>query len=80
MSKWDKLLLSIRKMSDDIRFDEVSKILESYGYKKSNPRGGSSHYIFRKKGCNPIVIPKHNPIKKVYVEMVKQVIEKGEEQ
>ncbi len=39
------------------------------------PRGGSSHYTFRKFGCKPITIPKHEPIKKVYVEMVKQVAE-----
>ena len=30
----------------------------------------------RQKGYNPITIPKHEPIKKVYVEMVKKVIEK----
>lgn len=28
-----------------------------------------------KPGCQPITIPKHEPIKKVYVEMVKQVVE-----
>ncbi len=39
------------------------------------PKGGSSHYTFRKPGCQPITIPKHEPIKKVYVEMVKQVVE-----
>lgn len=26
----------------------------------------------------PITIPKHNPIKKVYVEMVKQIVENEE--
>lgn len=30
---------------------------------------------FRKAGCQPITIPKHEPIKKVYVEMVKQIVE-----
>ena len=33
-----------------------------------SPRSGSSHYTFRKPGCQPITIPKHEPIKKVYVE------------
>ena len=41
-------------------------------------KGGSSHYTFRKVGCQPITIPKHEPIKKVYVEMVKQVVESEE--
>ena len=38
------------------------------------PHGGSSHYTFRKTGCAPITIPKHKPIKKVYVEMVKEIV------
>ncbi|GFI46652.1 hypothetical protein IMSAGC019_01971 [Lachnospiraceae bacterium] len=32
----------------------------------------------RKKGCMSITIPKHEPIKKVYVEMVKQIVESEE--
>ena len=71
MSKWDKLLKRICSLSKDLRFDELRKVLESYGYKMN----GSSHYIFRKAGCQPITIPKHEPIKKVYVEMVKQIVE-----
>ena len=45
------------------------------GYEMSAPRSGSSHYTFRKQGCMPITVPKHEPIKKVYVEMVKQIVE-----
>ena len=62
-------------MSKDLRFDELRKVLESYGYEMNSPKSGSSHYTFRKSGCNPITIPKHKPIKKVYVEMVKQIVE-----
>ena len=40
--------------------------------------GGSSHCTFRKAGRNPITIPMHEPIKTVYVEMVKAVIETEE--
>ncbi|CDE94398.1 type II toxin-antitoxin system HicA family toxin [Acidaminococcus sp. CAG:542] len=75
MSKWEKLLKKILTLSKDMRFDELRKILESYGYVMSAPRGGSSHYTFRKPGKNPITVPKHEPIKKVYVEMVRQVVE-----
>lgn len=75
MSKWDKLLTRIRLLSKDLRFEELCKVLESYGYEKNAPRSGSSHYTFRKPGCQPITIPKHESIKKVYVEMVKQIIE-----
>lgn len=75
MSKWDKLLQRVLTLSKDMRFEELRKVLESYGYKMNAPRGGSSHYTFRKVGCNPITVPKHEPIKRIYVEMVKQVIE-----
>ncbi len=75
MSKWDKLLEKICNLSKGVRFDELKKILENYGYEMTAPKSGSSHYTFRKKGCQPITIPKHEPIKRVYVEMVKQVVE-----
>ena len=75
MSKWDKLLKRICSLSKDLRFEELRKVLESYDYEVQVPRSGSSHYTFRKKGCQPITIPKHEPIKKVYVELVKHVVE-----
>lgn len=75
MSRWSKLLKKICSLSPDMRFEELRKVLESYGYEMYSPRGGSSHATFRKAGCNPITIPKHEPIKTVYVEMVKAVIE-----
>ena len=77
MSKWQKLLDRVLNLSNDMRFKELKKILEYYGYKQSGPSNGSSHYTFRKKGSYPITIPKHDPIKKVYVERVKKVIEKA---
>ena len=75
MSSWDKLLDRILTLSNDMRFDELRKVLESYGYIMKSPRGGSSHYTFRKSGSSPITIPKHEPIKKIYVEMVRDVVE-----
>ena len=65
-------------LSKDMRFDELRKVLESCGYSMTAPKGGSSHYTFRKPGCMPITIPKHEPIKKVYVELVRNVIESEE--
>ena len=75
MSKWDKLIMQICNLSKDIRFDELRKVLESYGDEMNSPKGVSSHYTFRKCGCMPVTIPKHEPIKKVYVEMVRQIVE-----
>lgn len=62
-------------LSRDLRFAELRKVLESYGYEMRQPNGGSSHCTFRKPGCAPITIPMHEPIKKVYVMMVKEVVE-----
>lgn len=78
MSKWNKLLNKIRTLSKDVRFDELRKVLESYGYTMYAPSGGSSHFTFRKKSCKPITVPKHEPIKKAYVEMVREIIESEE--
>lgn len=75
MSQFDKLINEILSLSKDLRFDEVRKVLEYFGYTMNTPRGGSSHYTFRKEGCMPITIPKHEPIKKVYVKMVKEIVE-----
>ena len=78
MSKWDKLLQSTCSLSNDMRFDELRKVIESYGYVMAQPRRGSSHYTFRKPGKEPITIPKHEPIKVVYVQKVKELIENEE--
>lgn len=76
MSQFDKLITDILNLSNDLRFDELQKVLLYLGYTMYAPHGGSSHYTFRKKGCIPITIPKHYPIKKVYVKLVKEIVEK----
>lgn len=75
MSTWEKFLQRIRTLSKDLRFDELLKVLESCGYQMFAPRSGSSHYTFRKPGCHPITIPKHEPMKRIYVEMVRDLVE-----
>lgn len=74
MSQWDKLLWRIRTLSGDFRFNELRKVLEHYGYQMQTPRSGSSHCTFRKQGCIPVTIPRHEPVKRIYVDMVRQVI------
>lgn len=75
MSKWEKLIVRICNLTKDLRFNELRKVLEECGYVMKAPRRGSSHYTFRKPGCMPITIPKHEPIKRVYVELVRQIVE-----
>lgn len=79
MSKWEKLLTRLQSLDAGLRFEELRKILEYYGYVMCSPRSGSSHCTFRKEGCNPITIPVHKPIKKVYIQLVKQVVESEED-
>ncbi|MBR6999348.1 MAG: type II toxin-antitoxin system HicA family toxin [Lachnospiraceae bacterium] len=75
MSQFDKLLARIRNLDKNMRFDELRKILEYYGYTMYGPSSGSSHKTFRKPGCVPITIPMHEPIKRAYVELVKAIVE-----
>ncbi len=75
MSKFDKLLQKITSLNNGLRFNEIRKVLEAYGYIMNAPKSGSSHRTFRKPGHSPITIPTHEPIKKVYVLMVKEVVE-----
>ena len=76
MSKWDKLIEKLLGMSGEMRFDELCRILEAYGYEMTAPRSGSSHVTFRKKGKMAITIPRHEPIKRVYIAMVREIVEK----
>ncbi len=78
MSQFDKLLKRIQALDKNLRFDEVRKILESMGYTMDSPAGGSSHATFRKPGSQPITIPRHNPIKRIYIVLVKEAIEREE--
>ncbi len=78
LSKWDKLIQKIIGRKSDLRFEELAKALINIGYVKHQPSGGSSHYTFRKKGCKPITIPKHQPLNKVYIEIVSNVVKEYE--
>lgn len=74
MSQWDKLIARLKTLDPDLRFEELEKILLRLGYQETQPKGGSSHHIF-KKGQSRIVIPKHKPILKVYIALVRDAIE-----
>ena len=76
MSKFDKLLRRIKNLDKNLRFQEIQRILEAYGYTINAPRSGSSHCTFRKDGATPITIPRHDPVKPIYVLMVKEMIER----
>ena len=68
MSQWDKLLARLKALDPDLRFEELEKILLRLGYMETQPKGGSSHHIF-KKGRS------HKPILKVYIALVRDAVE-----
>ena len=74
MGKWEKLIEKVTKLDKSVRFDELKKILESIGYICTAPKGGSSHFTFRKAGKMPITLPKKSPMNKVYIQMVRDAI------
>lgn len=74
LSQWDKLIENIINKSPGLRFEELAKALQKIGYESAQPRSGSSHYTFRKKGCMPITIPRHTPLKKAYIELVAEAV------
>lgn len=79
MSKFDKLIKEIKNLSTDMRFSELKKVLESYGYVGKSPKGESSHWTFRKDGRDPITIPYKRPTKITYVKLVRDIVESEDE-
>ena len=74
MSQWDKLIADILAENKNLRFDNLRKALLKMGYTMEQPRGGSSHYTFRKPGCPPITIPKQQPMNRAYIELVAEAV------
>ena len=74
MSQYEKLVQRVMALDKNLRFDELKKILVRLGYSAEKDNSGS-HYTFRKKGCYPITIPYSYPVKRCYVEMVKEILE-----
>ena len=74
MSQWDKLIAAILEKDRNLRFEDLKKALERMGYTAEQPRGGSSHYTFRKAGAMPITVPKKQPLGRAYIELVSEAV------
>lgn len=74
MSQWEKLITDILRSDPNLRFQQLCKALVKVGYEETQPRGGSSHYTFRKEGCMPITIPRQVPMNRAYIELVAQAV------
>ncbi len=74
LGQWDKLVAEILQKNPNLRFEDLYKALVKIGYTAEQPRGGSSHYTFRKDGAMPITLPKHVPMKKAYINLVADAV------
>lgn len=74
MSQWDKLIEAILNEDPKLRFEDLYKALVRMGYTPHQPKGGSSHYTFRKSGSMPVTIPRHTPMNKAYIALVAEIV------
>jgi hypothetical protein len=76
MGTKDKLRERFMKMPSDFTFDEMQRLLEGYGYERSNKgRTSGSRLIFKNCNKRPIMLHKQHPgnIMKEYA--MKQVLD-----
>ena len=74
MSKWEKLLAKLNRISPELQFHELRKILLTYGFEETQPGRGGSPYTFSK-GKTQIKLPRHQQMQKVYIKLVKEAVE-----
>jgi predicted RNA binding protein YcfA (HicA-like mRNA interferase family) len=71
-----KLLESLLNNPKDVRFEDLDKLLKAFGYEVRQPGGGSSHYVYSKKGKRMLItIPYRKPVKQCYVKQVIKLLE-----
>lgn len=71
MTKTTKLYERIKNNPHDIRFEDIRKLLEYFGFELRRQSSGTSHFVFFKDGCGPITVPYRRPLK-AYI--VKEII------
>ncbi|MCD7740293.1 MAG: type II toxin-antitoxin system HicA family toxin [Candidatus Gastranaerophilales bacterium] len=76
MSKREKLIKKILNGKSDISPDEAIKLLESFGFTGTSPKGGSSHLTFRKQNAKSItIVLTQNPLKPYMIEKLKEILQ-----
>ncbi len=74
MSKKDKLLQKLRNNPTNVKFETLQTLLLHIGFSERAPRGGSSHYTYTFRN-HIITIPKHKPVKTIYVKKVLAILQ-----
>ena len=71
-----KLLKGIFRNPRIIRFEDLDRLLRTSGYEPRQPRKGSSHYTYRKKGSMLITVPYKRPyVKEIYVKQIIKLLD-----
>lgn len=65
MGQEGKLLRHLRNNPNNVSFEELDKLLRWCGFESRS--SGGSHYVYKRKGCRPLTIPRHKPVGRVYV-------------
>ncbi len=60
MSKRNKELARIRRNKRSVRFEDLDKLLLYYGFERTQPRGGSSHFVYAL-GQYQLTVARHEP-------------------
>ena len=71
MNQLDKLVEKFLRKPPEVLFEDVAKVLETFGYEE-RPSGGGSHRAFVKSGHPPKIVPtiKGRRVKRIYVTMI----------
>ena len=76
MGSREKLRERFLKMPSDFTFDEMQRLLEGYGYERSNKgRTSGSRLIFKNRDNRPIMLHKPHPGNIVKEYAMKQVLQ-----
>ena len=79
MSKREKRLEKIRQNPKNVRFDDLDRVLQDQGFERTQPRGGSSHYVYVH-GEQVITVPYKRPfVKTVYVKEALKLLDENDE-
>ncbi|NPV28965.1 MAG: type II toxin-antitoxin system HicA family toxin [Firmicutes bacterium] len=80
MTRFEKLYAKIANNPEDVKFEELDRLLRRYGFERRQPRKGSSHYSYHHPKLPDILtIPYARPIKAVYIKQALAAIEKLKE-
>ncbi len=80
MTQLEKLRRRIEQNPKAVRFKDLDRLLRSSGFQVRQPRGGSSHYFY-KRGRVTVPVPYRRPhLLPIYVKKALAAIDRAEEE